>query len=80
MAQIFQQYAILLAILSVGLATLLRADLLSLYTSDAEIITQINVVWIPYMVFVFCIAINMVVSGALNSVSSLVNQLAYGFT
>lgn len=32
------------------------------------------------MVFVFCIAINFVVQGALNSVSSLANKLAYGFT
>lgn len=39
MAQIIQQYAILLAILTVGLATVLREDLLSLYTSDPEIIT-----------------------------------------
>ena len=38
MAEIMQKYAILLAILSVMFSSLLRKDLLRLYTSDPEII------------------------------------------
>lgn len=72
-ASIFQFYAILLAILSASLAYLLRSKLLGIYTDDVEIIDQCNVVWLPFMIFLFCMAANMVNSGALHAVSFAAN-------
>ena len=67
-SSILQQYAILIAILTVLAASALRDKLLSFYTSDFDLISQCQLVWIPFMVFMFCLAVNLVVSGALSAV------------
>jgi Na+-driven multidrug efflux pump len=76
---IFQQYAIAIGILSVVTASLLRDKLLALYTNDDDLIVQCQSAWLPFMVFVFCWAVNLVISGALSSVSSS-NQIINGYS
>lgn len=79
-ANIFQEFAIGCAIIMVALAVLLRNPLIGLYTTDTEVTTQIALVWVPFMVFLLGLAINLVVSGALQPVHNFVNHLVYGFT
>lgn len=77
---VMQQFAIGVAIVMIILQLALRNTLFRLYTSDQHVIDMLNSVWVPFSVFMFCLAVNLIVAGALQPVGYSVNHLIYGFT
>jgi Na+-driven multidrug efflux pump len=66
---ISQQFSFLVGLVAILLAAIFKGDLVNLYTSDPDIIAIIDTVWMPFIWFLFFMATNMVISGALSAIS-----------